>query len=52
MVDFLEMDNKQINVSVDAWDFKPVSLDQIIELINSGPALLPHNEQTESADGY
>ncbi len=32
-----KVNHKQINVSVDAWNFKPVSLDEIIEIINSGP---------------
>lgn len=29
---------RQINVGVDVWNFKPVSEDQILELIKSGPA--------------
>lgn len=35
----------QINVGIDAWSMKPVSLDQIIELIKKGP----HNQ---NAEGY
>lgn len=47
-----KVNNKQVNVSVDAWNFKPVSLDEIVEIINSGPELATDNEQLETADGY
>ncbi len=47
-----KVNKKQINVSADAWNFKPVSLDEITELIYKGPALSSDNEQLEEADGY
>lgn len=47
-----KVNKKQINVSVDVWNFKPVSLDEIVNLIISGPASLPVDEQLESVDGY
>lgn len=34
-----------INVGIDAWSMKPVSLDQIVELIKVGP-------QNQNAEGY
>lgn len=32
--DLFKIQGKQINVGVDVWDFKPVSLEQIAEIIN------------------
>ena len=37
--------DRQINVGVDAWDFTPVSEEQIAALIAAGPARLDQHGQ-------